>query len=61
MYDNLAMDVPLQDFTSDREQRDRSVVLASDLFSVFGIGTTVDVFQELGNLPVVIERFNNLV
>ena len=31
------------------------------MFSVFGIGTTDDVFQELGSLPVVIERFNNLL
>ena len=28
---------------------------------MFGIGTTKDVFQALGNLPEVIERFNNLV
>ena len=54
MHQNLAMDVPLQDFTGDREQRDRS---ASDLFS----GTTEDVFLALGSLLVVIERFNSLV
>ena len=62
MHQNFAMDVPLQDFTGDREQRSRSVVLwIIRLILIFEIGTTEDVFLALGSSPVVIERFNSLV
>ena len=63
MHQNLAMDVPLQDFTGDREQRGMSVylVLCIRFVLIFEIGTTENVFLALGSLPVVTERFNSLV
>ena len=59
MHQNPAIDVHLQDFTGDREQRDRSVVLCIGL--VLSFWNWYHRGCSLGNLPVVIERFNNLV